>query len=90
MSALRTRGIKDSRRRASPPVLTRRGIVRSAEKDARRRVSGDGVKEKIFFRKIGLRARSSTKGPRTRGKSTPPAESLAPMRFERVDVTCLE
>ena len=51
MSALRTRGIKDSRRRASPPVLTRRGIVRSAEKDARRRVSGDDVKEKIFLEK---------------------------------------
>lgn len=89
MSALRTRGIKDSRRRASPPVLTRREIVRSAKKDARRRVSGDASKKK-FFRKIGLRARSSTKGPPTRGKSTPPAESLAPMRFERVDVTCLE
>lgn len=51
MSALRTRGIKDSRRRASPPVLTRREIVLSVEKDARRRVSGDGVKEKIFLEK---------------------------------------
>ena len=89
MSALRTRGIKDSRRRASPPVLTRREIVRSAEKDARRRVSGDGVKEKIFLEQSACAPVLQQKAL-PRGKSTPPAESLAPMRFERVDVTCLE